>query len=72
MKRVYRTILACVLAIGFILSAVPVSAFEEPTEVILTPAYPVFDYVEHLLETARGELGEGEDAHGNSKYGIWA
>ncbi len=72
MKRVYRTILACVLAIGFILSAVPVSAFEEPTEVILTPAYPVFDYVEHLLETARGELGEGEDAHGNTKYGIWA
>ncbi len=44
----------------------------EEGEVILPPQYPVFDYVEWLLETARKEIGEGEDSRGRTKYGIWA
>ena len=45
---------------------------EESAEDVIPPAYPVYDYVEYLLDVARGELGEGEDARGNTKYGTWA
>ena len=37
----------------------------------IPPAYPVPDYVEHLLEVASGEVGYREN-HGRSKYGEWA
>ena len=37
----------------------------------IDPAWPVPDYVEHLLEVATEEIGYTED-HGRSKYGAWA
>ena len=37
----------------------------------LPPAYPVPDYVEHLLQVASEEVGYVED-HGRTKYGAWA
>ena len=74
MKKLFLKMTSCILTIIFIFTAAAVSACAEetPEEEILAPLYPVYDYVEYLLETARGELGEGEDAHGNTKYGIWA
>ena len=35
------------------------------------PAWPVPDYVEHLLQVASEEVGYTED-HGRTKYGTWA
>ncbi len=43
------------------------SAEEERIE----PAWPVPDYVEHLLQVASEEVGYTED-HGRTKYGAWA
>ncbi len=40
-------------------------------EVLLKAQYPVPEYVTQLLEVAVGELGEGEDRGGNTKYGAW-
>ena len=40
-------------------------------EKVISPAYPVPDYVEHLLEVASGEVGYTEN-HGRTKYGEWA
>ena len=37
----------------------------------IPPAYPVPDYVEHLLQVAEEEIGYTEN-HGISKYGTWA
>ena len=37
----------------------------------IDPAWPVPDYVEHLLQVASEEVGYTED-HGRSKYGEWA
>lgn len=37
----------------------------------LDPAWPVPDYVEHLLQVASEEVGYTED-HGRTKYGAWA
>lgn len=37
----------------------------------LEPAWPVPDYVEHLLQVASEEIGYTED-HGRTKYGTWA
>lgn len=39
---------------------------------VIEPDYPVPDYVQWLLEIAAGELGEGEDSRGVTKYGTWA
>ena len=47
----------------------PVQALGE--DEVLAPAWPVPDYVEHLLEVASGEVGYKED-HGRTKYGEWA
>ena len=47
----------------------PVRALGE--DEVLAPAWPVPDYVEHLLEVASGEVGYRED-HGRTKYGEWA
>lgn len=41
-------------------------------ETVLEPQYEVPDYVQWLLDVARGELGNGEDRGGNTKYGAWA
>ena len=37
----------------------------------IDPAWPVPDYVEHLLQIASEEVGYTED-HGRTKYGAWA
>ena len=37
----------------------------------IEPAWPVPDYVEHLLQVASEEVGYTED-HGRTKYGTWA
>lgn len=55
----------CFLMILFLLS--PAYA-EEKT---IAPAWPVPDYVEHLLQVASEEIGYKED-HGRTKYGEWA
>lgn len=39
---------------------------------IIEPAWPVPDYVQWLLEVAAGEVGQGEDSRGVTKYGTWA
>ena len=41
-------------------------------ETLISPAYPVPDYVLWLLETARGEIGYTEEHSGVTKYGTWA
>ena len=38
---------------------------------ILSPIWPVPDYVTHLLEIASGEVGYTEEEHGRTKYGEW-
>ena len=38
----------------------------------LDPAYEVPDYVVHLLDIARGEIGYTEGPHGYTKYGEWS
>ena len=45
------------------------SAFAEDERI--EPAWPVPDYVEHLLQVASEEIGYTED-HGRTKYGTWA
>ena len=52
----------------FILLLFP-SAMAE--DVRIEPAWPVPDYVEHLLQVASEEVGYTED-HGRTKYGAWA
>ena len=44
------------------------SLAEEET---IQPAYPVPEYVQHLLQVASEEVGYVED-HGRTKYGAWA
>lgn len=48
----------------------PFCAAAEDT--VLAPAYPVPQYVEWLLEVARGEIGYKESSNGYTKYGDWA
>ena len=50
-----------------LLLAPPAFAADERIE----PAWPVPDYVEHLLQVASEEIGYTED-HGRTKYGTWA
>ena len=50
-----------------LLLAPPAFAVDERIE----PAWPVPDYVEHLLQVASEEIGYTED-HGRTKYGTWA
>ena len=44
---------------------------ETAEEFAISPAYPVPDYVNWLLDVARGELGYTEDYTGATKYGAW-
>ena len=52
-----------------LLLLLPVCASGE--EERIEPAWPVPDYVEHLIQVASEEVGYRED-HGRSKYGAWA
>lgn len=48
------------------------TSFASAEETILEPQWDVPEYVEWLLDTARGELGYTEGEHGYTKYGEWA
>lgn len=48
------------------------SAALSDMEQVIDPVYPVPDYVEWLLDVARGELGYKEQSGGVTKYGAWA
>ena len=63
-KALFLPVLLCVW-----LLLCPAGASADETRI--PPAYPVPDYVEHLLEVASGEIGYTEN-HGISKYGEWA
>ena len=63
--RVLRRMLPLLSAL--LLFPFPSLAEEERIE----PAWPVPDYVEHLLQVASEEIGYTED-HGRTKYGAWA
>lgn len=65
MFKRFLTVLMCLC-----LFALPALAAEE--EEVIPPAYPVPEYVEWLLETARGELGTAEGKNNATKYGAWA
>jgi len=41
-------------------------------ENVISPLYPVPDYVSCLLDVAREEIGYTEGEHGRTKYGEWA
>ena len=49
--------------------ALPAAA--EEGEIVIQPSYPVSDYVQWLLEPARGELGYHEAKDNSTKYGVW-
>lgn len=63
MKKRGLLLLACL----FLLSLSAAQA-----ETVIPPAYEVPEYVTWLLDVAIGELGNGEDKHGVTKYGEWA
>ena len=58
----------CICSILILLFFLP-SALADETRI--EPAWPVPDYVEHLLQVASEEVGYTED-HGRTKYGAWA
>ena len=65
-----RILLSCLCAV---LLAVPaLSETMGGENRTIDPAYPVPEYVEWLLETARGELGTAEGKNNTTKYGVWA
>lgn len=66
-KRIGTVCLALAL-----LLALPARAQEAAEDKRIQPAYPVAEYVEWLLETARGELGTAEGRDNTTKYGAWA
>lgn len=49
-----------------------INAETTATETIIEPAFPIPDFVTHLLEIANNEVGYTEEEHGRSKYGEWA
>lgn len=58
-----------------LLALLPLWALAEDAsagEAPIPPARPVPEYVEWLLDTARGELGYTEEKSGVTKYGTWA
>ncbi len=60
-------VMLCCLCV--LLLALPAAA--EEGEIVIQPSYPVSDYVQWLLETARGELGYHEAKDNSTKYGVW-
>ena len=77
----FRLLICCLLAATMLLSAQAEAPLPVPPaqaaeglaegESVIPPAYPVPDYVEWLLDTARGELGYTEEKNGTTKYGAW-
>ena len=65
MNRELRKILFFLIVFCFLFSSA--DAMEEQ----IVPAWPVPDYVEHLLQVASEEVGYTEN-HGRTKYGEWA
>ena len=61
-----RRLILCLLAFTLL---IPCAIAEEQ---VLAPAYPVPQYVEWLLDVARGELGYTEGRDQYTKYGEWA
>ena len=59
--------LCAVLCLALFLCPVCASGEEQ----VIEPAWPVPDYVEHLLQVASEEVGYTEN-HGRTKYGEWA
>ncbi len=60
---------AALLCLSLFLSLPLLSVAEEQ---VLSPHYPVPDYVSLLLSVASDEVGYTEGDHGRSKYGEWA
>lgn len=75
MKETLRRLCAVLCLFLLLCPASPVRAASKKAkaeeETRLEPAWPVPDYVEHLLEVASEEVGYQED-HGRTKYGEWA
>ena len=82
-KRMRRSL--CLLLALVCLASLPCALGEEAAEgtlqtsaalsdmeQVIDPVYPVPDYVEWLLDVARGELGYKEQSGGVTKYGAWA
>lgn len=67
-----RMLLCCLCVALLAMPAMPAAAENAQEEVKIAPAYPVSDYVQWLLETARGELDYTENANNVTKYGVWA
>lgn len=65
-----RTLLCCLCVLVCLI--VPCAAEETAKEQRIEPAYPVSEYTQWLLETARGELGTAEGRNNATKYGAWA
>ena len=61
--------MSCILFYALIFLLLFSSAIAEDERI--EPAWPVPDYVEHLLQVASEEVGYTED-HGRTKYGAWA
>ena len=66
MKRLLSLMLTLLLTAGLLL---PCAKAEDT---VLEPLWHVPDYVQWLLDVARGEIGYKEGPHGYSKYGEWA
>ena len=66
MKRLLSLMLTLLLMAGLLL---PCAKAEDT---VLEPLWHVPDYVQWLLDVARGEIGYKEGPHGYSKYGEWA
>ena len=67
MTTARRPAALCLAVLCLFLLFSPALAEEER----IAPAWPVPDYVEHLLQVASEEVGYQED-HGRTKYGAWA
>ncbi len=65
-------ILAIVICCGCVAAACATELPIPEGQTLIEPAYPVPEYVEQLLDMARGELGYKEERNGNTKYGVWA
>lgn len=62
--------LLCFLLVFLLL--LPSARAEEAEEEVISPQWPVPDYVTWLLQVASGEVGYTEEEHGRTKYGEWA
>ena len=72
--RVFLCVLCAALLCPSALAGEAETALPEAAEAeeAIAPAYPVPDYVSHLIETAVKELDYTEERSGVTKYGAWA